>query len=582
MIGTGRGATGCLLTDPSLLSLVPSNGALSPAFYATTTMYTLGAAPGAASVTLTPSVAYPGNATIRVNGAVVASGAPSAPIALTGFAVTPVSVTVTTDSGAMRVYTVVVGRGSTYVKASNTGANDYFGTRLALSADGTTLAVGASTEDSNATGIGGVETNNATLEAGAVYVFTRVGSTWSQQAYVKASNTGVNDQFGYAVALSDDGSTMAVGAVSEGSNATGIDGDQANNTAPGSGAVYVFTRAGSTWSQQAYVKASNAVGYFGCAVALAADGATLAVGARYEDSNATGIDGDQANTAAPDAGAAYVFVRVGTAWSQQAYVKASNARLNNNFGYTVAVSADGAMLAVGAPYESSNATGIDGDQTNTLAGASGAVYVFHRIGSTWAQQAYVKPSNTATSFYFGTALALSRDASTLAVGAYNEPSNATGIGGDQTNSAAPRAGAAYVFARVGTTWAQQAYVKGSNTEMSDGFGFSIALSSDGSTLVVGADNESSASVGIGGGQGNTGSGVGAAYVFSRMGSTWSQIAYVKASTTGTSDYFGRALALSADGLTLAVAAQYEDSNATGIGGNQTNNAATNAGAVFVY
>src|SRR5262245_24489491 len=109
-----------------------------------------------------------------------------------------------------------------YVKASNTGAGDQFGSSVALSADGSTLAVGAWLEDSVAAGIGGNQADNSAPAAGAVYLFTRSGTTWSQQAYVKASNTGANDWFGSSVALSADGSTLAVGASREDSAATGI------------------------------------------------------------------------------------------------------------------------------------------------------------------------------------------------------------------------------------------------------------------------------------------------------------------------------------------------------------------------
>ncbi len=135
--------------------------------------------------------------------------------------------------------------------------NDLFGSSVALSADGSTLAVGAPDEASAATGIGGNQADNSAPGAGAVYVFTRSGTAWSQQAYVKASNTDADDRFGDSVALSADGSTLAVGAVVEASAATGIGGNQADNSAQDAGAVYVFTRSGTTWSQQAYVKASN-------------------------------------------------------------------------------------------------------------------------------------------------------------------------------------------------------------------------------------------------------------------------------------------------------------------------------------
>src|SRR5262249_35134640 len=159
----------------------------------------------------------------------------------------------------------------------------------------------------------------------------------------------------------------------------------------GAGAVYVFTRTPSSWSQEAYVKASNpgAGDAFGFCVALSADGSTLAAGASGEDSVATGINGNQADNSASNAGAGYAFARNGTRWSQQAYVKASSTEAGDSFGASVALSADGAVLAVGAPLEDSSATGINNSQANG-ATDSGAVYVFARSGSVWAQQAYVK------------------------------------------------------------------------------------------------------------------------------------------------------------------------------------------------
>jgi hypothetical protein len=117
-----------------------------------------------------------------------------------------------------------------YLKASNTNAGDRFGV-VALSTDGNTLAVGAINEASAATGINGNQADNSAAGAGAVYIYTRSGTTWSQQAYIKASNTGTSDQFGGALALSSDGNTLAVGAVGEASAATGINGNQADNSA---------------------------------------------------------------------------------------------------------------------------------------------------------------------------------------------------------------------------------------------------------------------------------------------------------------------------------------------------------------
>ncbi|MBL8765456.1 MAG: FG-GAP repeat protein, partial [Phycisphaerae bacterium] len=150
---------------------------------------------------------------------------------------------------------------------------------------------------------------------------TRSGSTWSQQAYLKASNTDMGDLFGSSVAVSGD--TVVVGAYQEDSNATGVNGNQANNSLWSAGAAYVFVGSGGNWSQHAYLKASNteAGDYFGWSVAVSGD--TVVVGAWREGSNTTGVNGNQSDNSTLGGGAVYVFVRAHGVWSQQAYLKAS-------------------------------------------------------------------------------------------------------------------------------------------------------------------------------------------------------------------------------------------------------------------
>ncbi|HEY4181990.1 MAG TPA: integrin, partial [Kofleriaceae bacterium] len=290
----------------------------------------------------------------------------------------------TIDSGTRDGGGGFIGSGQTYVKASNTEANDLFGYAIALSSDGSTLVVTSNGEDSAATGIDGDAADNSAPSAGAAYVYARSGSSWLQQAYVKASNTHAGDVFGVSAALSGDGNTLAVGAFLEPGGSTGLDGDQQDQTQPYSGAVYVYTRSGSTWTQQAYVKASNTGSndQFGDSVALSGDGNTLAVAAYMEDSSATGIDGNQTDNSANNSGAVYVFARSGGRWSQQAYVKASNTNADDEFG-DVTLSADGDVLAVSAPFEQSAATGVDADQTDNSEPNVGAVYVFARTGVIW-------------------------------------------------------------------------------------------------------------------------------------------------------------------------------------------------------
>ena len=460
-----------------------------------------------------------------------------------------------------------------YVKASNTGAGDWFGFSVAMS--GNTLAVSAYREDSSATGVNDDQTNDNAPDSGAVYIFTRSGTTWSQQAYLKASNTDTGDWFGHSIALS--GNTLAVGAPIEDSNANVIDGDQGNSSAArSSGAVYVFTRSGTTWSQQAYLKASNsgAGDRFGLWVALSDD--TLAVSADREDSSATESTGDQTDDNATDSGAVYIFTRSGTTWSQQAYLKASNSGAGDRFGLSIALLGD--TLAVGAPFEDSNTTVIDGDQGNNSATNSGAVYVFTRSGNTWSRPAYLKASNADMNDLFGFSVALSGD--TLAVGAEREAGNTTGVNGDQANNSAPGSGAVYLFTRSGTTWKQTAYLKASNTDAGDSFGAAVALSGD--RLAVGARYEAGNATGVNGNQdSNSAPGSGAVYLFTRSDTTWKQTAYLKASNTDTGDLSqGGAVVLSGNTLVAGVAG--EDSSTTGIGGNQGNNSAKDSGAVYVW
>jgi trimeric autotransporter adhesin len=434
-----------------------------------------------------------------------------------------------------------------YLKASNTGAGDRFGQGVALSADGSTVAVGAFLEASR----GANPDDNSAQDAGAVYVFARTGSGWAQQKYIKAANAGPDDWFGWSVALSADGSMLAVGAPSEDSKSTGLTGDPNDNSAPAAGAVYIFTRTGTEWSQQAYLKASNtdAADQFGATVALSADGSVLAVGAITERGNGT----SQSNNDAPDAGAVYVFTRTGAAWSGPVYVKPPTVVAFDRFGSSLALSHDGATLAVGIQRPAS----------------FGKAYVFARSGATWIEQ--FKPEAAGPNSGFGTGVALAGDGSLLAVGAARENSPTTG------------AGAVYLYTRTDGTWSTlPARLTAANAGEDDGFGDTVALSAAGTLLAVGATREDSSAIGVGGdGSDDSASDAGAVYVFSRD-AAWTQRAYVKASNTGAGDGFGQSLVLSTDGSTLVVGASFEDSNATGVNSNADNDSSSNAGAVYVF
>jgi len=386
------------------------------------------------------------------------------------------------DAGAVYVFShdsmTLTWSQQAYIKPSNTVAGANFGRAVSLSDGGFTLAVpgyvftrtgttwvqqdtitGGTAVSLSGDGNTVATGTSDTFGPGAVNVSTRSGADWNLQATIGASNPDIGDAFGGAISLSDDGNTLAVGAKREKSNATGINGNQTDNSLIEAGAAYVFTRSGATWGQQAYIKASNTDGgiigasgdWFGSSVSLSGDGNTLAVGAMYEDSGATGIDGNQADNSILDPGAVYVFTRTGTVWTQQAYVKASNTGRDDWFGGSVGLNYDGDTLAIGALEEDSSATGIGGDQTDNSTLNAGAVYVFMRSGTTWAQQAYVKASSVgrdelgASRTGNKVGLSISDDGDTLAAGALEEDSNATGISGNQADNSAVASGAVYLY-----------------------------------------------------------------------------------------------------------------------------------------
>jgi len=276
------------------------------------------------------------------------------------------------------------------------------------------------------------------------------------------------------------------------------------------------------------------------------------------------------------------------AWAQQAYIKASNANEGDYFGVTLDLSGDGQTLAVGATHEDSASTGVNQTaESDNNAEDSGAVYVFVRDGiGNWRQEAYVKASNTDPQDGFGGALTLSGDGHVLAVAATGEDSIGTGVNGAnaQSSNSATGSGAVYLFARDEGAWDQRAYVKAPNSAAGDGFGGNVALSGDGNILACGAIGEDGSGSGVSEAlDTNDATYSGAAYVFVRdEEETWHFRSYVKASNPEADDYFGR-VALSGDGRTLAVTADGEDSPGVGVNsGMQSNNDASNAGAVYLF
>ncbi len=546
-------------SDASLSGLTLYNATLDQLFQPNQTVYSASVGYLQVSAILTPIAANDG-ATILVNGAEVSSGTASAAIPLVE-GENRISLVVTAEDGVTtQSYSITLSRGyaalfaqEVYLKASNAERFDNFGRSVALSGD--TLVVGAPFEDGD--GSHG-EADNSALKAGAVYVFTRSGAVWSQQAYLKASNAELLDFFGTSVAISGD--TLVVGA--HGRNGIGRYSEETEAFIPAAyaGAVYVFTRNGGIWNQQAYIEAVNSdtSDLFGSSVAISGD--TLVAGATYEASSASG---GEADNSAVRAGAVYVFTRSDEIWSRQAYLKASNAKAGDWFGCSVAISGD--TLVVGANQKDHSTYAGEADSS---ALGTGAAYVFTRSGGVWNQQALLKASHGETDDRFGNSVAISGDI--LVVGAPEEDSGANTGWADNS---ATNAGAAYIFIRNAGVWSQRAYVKASNAEEGDNFGSSVAISGD--TLVVGALYEDS--IANAGEADNSAMSAGSAYIFTRDAGVWRQQAYLKASNAERADFFGFSVAVSGD--ILAVGGYREASSADG---GEADNSAYEAGAVYIW
>ena len=276
--------------------------------------------------------------------------------------------------------------------------------------------LGMSVALSGDTAIAGASTKDA--YRGAAYIFERTGQLWTQVARLASADAADDDRFGGSVAV--EGGTAVVGA---------------SNKDLGQGAAYVFTRNGATWTQQAKLVAADAESgdQFGHSVAVSGD--TVVVGASAENAQR---------------GAAYTFRRSGATWTQEAKLTAADTFSNDSFGFSVACKGDRA--AVGTPYQNRG---------------HGAVYVFARSSTTWSQEAKLTQTDPADNDIFG--ISVSCSASRVVSGAYVKNASR---------------GAAYVFERSGTAWAQSAKLTPADAAANDHFGWAAALSGD--TVLVGA------------------------------------------------------------------------------------------------
>jgi hypothetical protein len=352
---------------------------------------------------------------------------------------------------------------------------------VAVSADGNTAIVGGRVDNAN---------------AGAAWIFTRTAGVWSQQGskLVGTGAVGAANQ-GFSVAISADGNTALVGGWVDNTNI---------------GAAWVFVRNGGTWSQQgAKLVGAGAVGgaLQGYSVALSADGNTALIGG----------DGDNSFV-----GAAWVFTRSGTVWTQQGAKLTGTGSVGASYqGSSVALSADGNTAMVGGYSDNS---------------VIGAAWVYTRSGGVWSQQGSKLIGTGAASggANQGLSVSLSGDGNTAAVGGRVDSTSV---------------GAVWMFTRSAGTWTQQ----GSKLTVSDnlgaaGFGTCVSLAADGNTLLAGGSSDKP---------------YGAAWLFARKNGAWSQQGskLVGTGTVGNNVNEGSSLALSADARTAMVGGLGDNSSA---------------------
>jgi hypothetical protein len=418
------------------------------------------------------------------------------------------------------------------LSASHGGGGDLLGTSVAISGDGSTIVAGAP----QATG--GLEHESPNV--GAVYVFVISATGWAnatETGTLSAANGGAYDYLGSSVAVSNDGSTIVAGA------------PHSNPSQPGAGAAYVFVRPPTGWAERPstaeLTASSGGQDWTGSSIAISGDGSTVAVGSPQAT-----IEGHEAQ------GAAYVFARPGGGWGngeqpqhQTAKLTASDGAASDglggdNGGNAIAVSSDGSTVAAGAA--TATASGCPGE---CLFGP-GAVYVFVKRVSGWGsgeqpqhETAKLTASDGQGNDRFGDAVTISGDGSTVVAGAWSAVVKSNSV-----------QGAVYVFVKpvggwTGTSQQEAARLTAQDGQGDDRLGRSVAISSDGSTILAGAYNATVA--------GNAAQGK--VYLFARPAGGW---------TTGTAqgeltaadgaagDKLGFAVAVSSDGSTLVGGARF--------------------------
>lgn len=315
---------------------------------------------------------------------------------------------------------------------SGASDSDYFGYSVAMNGTGDYVAIGSL----------GVDSPN--INQGAVFIFIRSGTAWTQQAKLQGNEGISQDNFGYSVAITPDATRVIIGAPQVG--------------APSlmKGKIYIFVRSGTTWTQEyttTPVLATNDA-RLGWSVAINSDGMYAIGGAPYDDPSSS-----------TDAGVAYIYTRSGSTWSEQTRLIASNKATNNHFGNSVSINSTGDRVIVGA-------MDTPGIYTN-----QGAAYIYLRSGTTWTQEAILSSPTVSGADRFGSSVVINDNGNIVVIGSY------------LFDAVKVDRGCIFIFTRSGTTWTFQSRIMASDGDDYDYFSSSLGINASGTYIAIGAYQE---------------------------------------------------------------------------------------------
>lgn len=333
------------------------------------------------------------------------------------------------NAGAVYIY---FKSGSSWIQeaklvATDKASNDEFGISVCLNSDATRVVIGAFNADGGST------------DSGKVYIFLRTGTSWTQEAMMQASDKSSTDHFGISVTIDDAANRCMVGSASRGT---------------GQGGVYVFTRSGTSWAQEAIIQADipQINSYFGNSISTDSTGVRVAIG-----SYGYAIGGNAR-------GKVFVYIRSGTVWTLEQGFIASDGATSDQFGCSVAIDSTGTRVVVGSNFADNFGTPN-----------SGKTYIFTRSGSSWIQEQILTASDKSSNYSFGYSVSINSDGSKILIGSIGALVDTI-----------PTTGKGYIFTRSGTVWTEGGGIYPATRAAGDQFGTSVSISKDGTKCVIGA------------------------------------------------------------------------------------------------